>query len=143
MEAARRFGDYARIQAACVAIDRGRERRRRWLQLLADLWQDLRLGVRMLARSPGFTVSGVVVLGLGLGAATAIASVVNAMFLRPLPYPEPGRIVNVVAYGPSGPVPVLPQAGIALLRDRSRAFSTLAGTGWSPGVNLALSLIHI
>ena len=136
-EAARRFGDYARIQAACVAIDRGRERRRRWLQLLADLWQDLRLGVRMLARSPGFTVSGVVVLGLGLGAATAIASVVNAMFLRPLPYPEPGRIVNVVAYGPSGPVPVLPQAGIALLRDRSRAFSTLAGTGWSPGVNLA------
>ncbi|MCY4028790.1 MAG: ADOP family duplicated permease [Acidobacteria bacterium] len=136
-EAARRFGDYARIQAACVAIDRGRERRRRWLQLLADLWQDLRLGVRMLARSPGFTVSGVVVLGLGLGAATAIASVVNALFLRPLPYPEPGRIVNVVAYGPSGPVPVLPQAGIALLRDRSRAFSTLAGTGWSPGVNLA------
>ena len=136
-EAARRFGDYARIQAACVAIDRGRERRRRWLQLLADLWQDLRLGVRMLARSPGFTVSGVVVLGLGLGAATAIASVVNALFLRPLPYPEPGRIVNVVVYGPSGPVPVLPQAGIALLRDRSRAFSTLAGTGWSPGVNLA------
>ena len=136
-EAARRFGDYARIQATCVAIDRGRERRRRWLQLLADLWQDLRLGVRMLARSPGFTVSGVVVLGLGLGAATAIASVVNAMFLRPLPYPEPDRIVNVVVYGPSGPVPVLPQAGIALLRDRSRAFSTLAGTGWSPGVNLA------
>ncbi|MCY3844810.1 MAG: permease prefix domain 1-containing protein, partial [Acidobacteria bacterium] len=93
-EAARRFGDYARIQATCVAIDRGRERRRRWLQLLADLWQDLRLGVRMLARSPGFTVSGVVVLGLGLGAATAMASVVNALFLRPLPFPEPGRIVN-------------------------------------------------
>ena len=48
-EAARRFGDCARIQAACVAIDRGWERRRRWRQLLADLRQDLRLGIRMLA----------------------------------------------------------------------------------------------
>ena len=136
-EAARRFGDYARIQATCVAIDRGRERRRRWLQLLADLWQDLRLGVRMLAKSPGFAVSGVVVLGLGLGAATAMASVVNALFLRPLPFSEPGRIVNTVIYGPSGPVPVLPQAAVAQLRDRSRAFSTLAGISASPGVNLA------
>ena len=136
-EAARRFGHYARVQAACVSIDRGWERRRRWRQLLADLRQDLRLGIRMLARSPGFTVSGVVVLGLGLGAATAIASVVNAMFLRPLPFPEPDRIVNVVVYGPSGPVSVLPQAGIALLRDRSRAFSSLAGISGSPGVNLA------
>ena len=46
-------------------------------------------------------------------------------------------MVNVVVYGPSGPVSVLSQAGIALLRDRSRAFSTLAGTSGSPGVNLA------
>ena len=91
----------------------------------------------MLAKSPGFAVSGVVVLGLGLGAATAMASVVNALFLRPLPFSEPGRIVNTVIYGPSGPVPVLPQAAVAQLRDRSRAFSTLAGISASPGVNLA------
>ena len=136
-EAARRFGDYARVRAACVDIDRRWERQRRWRQLLADLGQDLRLGVRTLARSPGFTLSAVVILGFGLGAATAMVSVVNAVFLRPLPYPEPDRIVNVVAYGPSGSTAVQPQAAVALLRDRTRAFSALAGIGTSPGVNLA------
>ena len=67
---------------------------------------------------------------------TAIGSVINAVFLRPLPFPEADRIVNVVRYGPSGPVAVQPQAAVALLRDRSRAFSILAGVGVSPGVNL-------
>ena len=136
VEAARRFGDYARVQAACVEIDRRWERQRRWRQLLLDLGQDLRLAVRTLARSPGFTVSAVLILGFGLGAATALGSLINAIFVRPLPFPEPHRIVNVVEHRLSGPTPVLPQAAIALLRDRSRAFSALAGIGTSPGMNL-------
>ena len=136
-EAARRFGDHARIKAACVDIDLRWERQQRWRQLLADLWQDVRLGVRILAKNPGFTISAVLILGLGLGAATVMASVINALYLRPLPFPQPDRIVNVVEYGPSGPSPVLPQAAIALLRDQSRAFSALAGIGVSPGVSLA------
>ena len=71
-EAERRFGDYGRVRAACVGIDLGWERRRRWRRLLADLGQDLWIGARALAKDRGFTAAAVVVLGLGLGAATVM-----------------------------------------------------------------------
>ena len=135
-EAERRFGDYARVKEACVDIDQGWERQRRWRQLLADLRQDLRIGARTLAKKPGFTISAVVVLGLGLGAATVMVSVINAVFVRPLPFPEPDRIVSVVRYQPSGTNGNHTQRSVAFLRDRSTAFSVLAGVGMSPGVNL-------
>lgn len=136
-EAQRRFGDYAGVRAACVDIDTQRERQRRWRQLLADVWQDLRIGARGLAGNPGFTVSAVVVLGLGLGAATVMVSVINAAFVRPLPFPDPDRIVAVVYRHPTGASAGHSQAAVAWAREHSRAFSALAGIGVSPGVNLA------
>src|ERR1700760_3852166 len=67
----------------------------RGITWLDDLRRDVRFGLRSLRRSPAFTVVAVLCLTLGIGANAALFSVLNAVLLRPLPYPEPDRLIRV------------------------------------------------
>ncbi|HEY9283764.1 MAG TPA: ABC transporter permease, partial [Pyrinomonadaceae bacterium] len=62
---------------------------------MRTLWQDVKFGVRVLLKSPAFTAVAVLVVALGVGANTAIFSVVNAVLLRPLPFEQPEQLVRV------------------------------------------------
>src|SRR4029434_5011965 len=62
---------------------------------MTSFWRDLIFGARLLLKQPGFTILAVLTLALGIGANTAIFSVVNGILLKPLPYPDPDRIVTL------------------------------------------------
>ncbi len=80
-------------------------RERRGLLWLENFMQDLRYGMRTLRRTPGFTVTAVLTLGLGIGACTAIFSLVNAVLIRSLPYGDPGHLVYLFTPNPNWKVP--------------------------------------
>ncbi len=86
---------------------------------MPNLFQDIRLAVRMMARNPGFTAAAVVALGVGIGANTAVFTVVNSVLLRPLPFPQPDRLFFLSAVpkeGPFGPVHATPWAAASASR---------------------------
>ncbi|HEY7476150.1 MAG TPA: ABC transporter permease [Vicinamibacterales bacterium] len=102
-------------------------RERRGFTLLETLLHDIRYAVRLLVKSPGFTAAATVTLALGIGANAAIFSLVDAVMLRPLPYPESRRLVSIweVAQD-SGDRSVVAPANYVDYVKRARSFSSLA-----------------
>ena len=101
-------------------------RRSRPLTMLAQILTDMRYGTRQLLKAPGFTVVAILTLAVGIGASSAIFSVVNGVMLRPLPYPEPERVVRVMEVLPQyGRFAVAP-ANFLDWRDRNRVFERIA-----------------
>src|SRR6266508_5262099 len=104
--------------------------------MIADLWQDLRFGVRTLRKNPGFTLIAVLTLALGIGANTAIFSVVNALLLRPLPYRQPEQLVKVFRTQLDAAKGMLPSIWsyprFEMLRDQNQSFAEVVGFNQSP-----------
>ena len=105
---------------------------------MSTLLQDLKFGLRTLAKNPGFTAVAALTLALGIGANTAIFSVVNAVLLRPLPFPDADRLVSIRLDHPKRGIHNAYESypEITDWRDQSRSFESIAA--YSPStVNLS------
>src|SRR5216683_2471607 len=93
---------------------------------MQTLWQDLRYGLRMLGKNPGLTAVAVLTLALGVGATTAIFSVVYGVLLRPLPYPDSNRIMAVSEITSKGRPSRIADPNFDDFHDQSRSFQAIA-----------------
>jgi predicted permease len=134
-EAVREFGDVEYTKRYCLAEDAMGSREERRTDVLAELRQDVTHSWRTFRRSPGFAVVALVTLALGIGANTAIFSVVNGLLLRDLPFGEPDRLVRLWgAHRDSGVDRSQLSAGDFIdLRTRQRSFTTLGAFAWGGG----------
>jgi predicted permease len=108
-------------------------RDQRHLPFVETLMQDVRYGIRVLRRSPGFTAAAVLTLALGIGANTAIFTIVDAVLLRPLPFSEPDRLVTVGDREADGTSSNVGYLTAAEWRERSRTFEGFSlMRSWQP-----------
>ena len=135
---------HALVKLGGVESTRQRYREQRSVPLLEHAAQDLRFAVRQLAKAPGFTVTAVVTLALGIGAALSIYAFVDAALIEPLPYSNPTRLVYVTESTPQ-----IPQSNLSYLDylDWKRQTTTLGsldvftGRGWSLTTSRGIELV--
>lgn len=94
---------------------------------MTSFWNDIRFGLRTLAKTPGTTLAALIALALGIGANSAIFSVVSGVLLKPLPYPEPDRLMSVMNQNPQAGLPRFPLSipDFEDFRRQSRSFEGL------------------
>lgn len=123
------FGDRTGVESECREIESRRRAAHRRSRRIEELAQDVRLGARVLRKSPGFAIAAVLTIALGIGANSAVFSIINSIILRPLPYEEPSRLVRMSEQHESGGASNMPWPNFIDVRDQVAAFDAVASYG--------------
>jgi macrolide transport system ATP-binding/permease protein len=123
-EALRRFGNFEHIKDLCRDVRGG--------SMIETLLQDLRFGIRRMLKNPGFTVVATLSLALGIGANTAIFSLVNTVLLRPLPVARPEELLSVFPMARDNSVQAFSYLNYVDFRDRNEVFTGLLLSRFAP-----------
>jgi len=121
--ALRRFGGVTQIKE--------QYRNQRGIPMLEQVMQDIRFGFRQLRKSPGFAITAILTLALGVGANTAIFTLIDSILLRPLPFPQQDRLVFISADS------FFPKGWIRALQQNSQSFQSIAAYGQNAESNVA------
>jgi putative ABC transport system permease protein len=135
-EAARRFGDIAVVAAECQRFGRQRDRSRSRAEYMSELKQDIVFALRGLRRAPGFAITAIVTLALGIGATAAVFSALYAVVLSPLPFADADRIVQVEAIRRGSAEEIFTGAELSALRGRADAFKYVSAVRFGAGFTL-------
>ena len=104
---------------------------------MGDFWKDVKHALHLFFKSPGFTIAAVSALALGIGANTAIFTVVNTVLLKPLTYPDADRIVACKSVFPDGDAPVASITKFMIWREQTSVFKDVAAFDFAgPGFNI-------
>jgi predicted permease len=122
--ALRRFGDLDKVRKTCRDIGRKRDKDMLRREYFTELRQDVTFAVRQLVAHPAFSLIAVLTLALGIGATTAIFSVVNAVVLRPLPVPRPEQLTNIFGHI-AGQLSDVSVGNYVVLEKNQRSFSSM------------------
>jgi putative ABC transport system permease protein len=132
------FGDRSAVEKECREIETRRRDTRRRMRTREAIRQDVLVGLRMLRRSPGFALAAVATLALGVGANTAVFSIVNTVLLRPLPFFEADRLVHVVEQHEKG-WGELAWTGFLDVQEHARSFKAV--TAFTDGTTTVLGAL--
>ena len=125
-----RFGDVAAIRDECLRSERRLIQRERRMTMSEEIGSDLRMAARSARRAGGFTLTALLTIALGVGTTTAVFSIVNAVLVRPLPYPDADRIVRVYGAVNNWDAP-LSSPTFRDVRTQSRTLAALGGYVWN------------
>jgi putative ABC transport system permease protein len=121
-----RLGDVGRLKRACVDLGRKRDRAMRLTRWCGEFREDVRFALRQLKAAPGFTLVAVLTLALGIGANSAMFALADASLVRPLPYPEPDRLVSLSELRDGQPGMAVNPVDFVDWEQRTRSFTAIA-----------------
>ncbi|HEY4099721.1 MAG TPA: ABC transporter permease [Gemmatimonadales bacterium] len=139
LQAHRRLGDLGTVSAWLRDHDNRRLELAERKASMSDLWQDIRMAFRQFRRAPGFAAVAIGTLGLAIGATTAVMSVVDSVLLRPLPFADPGALVQLRPFDKDGSADAISPLDLFDMQRQTTAFTALVPVQGGRSANVVMA----